>query len=382
LFARDQPSAISTATTNNNNSDEPLSYVLGSLHRPPQYLHIPINSLLTAIMARLRKPSPMDIVFTAPSDTKPRRSSPRKAAQEVSYIMSDDEDENLSFIPKTTRRGHRYATSQDIDDSFQVPRMSAIPEPMTPRRQRALRPVESNSRLLRKLSNDTLASPEKSKRKVRSGSPDDEDLERKKNLMYARRLARSVVKKQGVKGRIDVLGAAEVLISTPSKREEQVVEMEVEDEMETSLLCGDADDMAQEQANNNLDDRSSEERNSESPSTDEHSAEESDDEDNEPVIAARPQQRRPQTRCIEDSESDSDEEPAREKPQPMRSAQTPPRNANSTTSNWGEIIDLTNSPEAPTSFDIPLTHTRTTSFASSRPATSSSSSDAPLAILT
>ena len=326
-------------------------------------------------MARLRKPSPMDIVFTAPSDTKPRRSSPRKAAQEVSYLMSDDEDENLSFIPKSTRRGHRYATSQDIDDSFQVPRMSAIPEPMTPRRQRALRPVESNNRLLRKLSDDTLASPEKSKRKVRSESPDDEDLERKKNLMYARRLARSVVKKQGVKGRIDVIGAAEVLASTPSKREEQVVEMEVEDGMETSLLCGDADDMAQEQANIDFDNQSSE-----NPSADEPSAEESDEEDDEPVIAARPQQRRPQARRIEDSESDSDEEPTREKPQPVRSAQTPPRNAKSTTSNWGEIIDLTNSPEAPTSFDIPLTHTRTTSFASSRPATSGS--DAPLAILT
>jgi hypothetical protein len=335
-------------------------------------------------MARLRKPSPMDIVFTAPSDTKPKRSSPRKAAHDVSYIMSDDEDENLSFIPKSTRRGHRYATSQDIDDSFQVPRMSAIPEPMTPRRQRALRPVESNNRLLRKLSDDTLASPEKSKRRVRSRSPGAEDLERKKNLMYARRLARSVVKKQGVKGRIDVIGAAEVLAPTPSKREEEVteVEVEVEDEMETSLLCGDADDMAQEQAKNNLNDGSSQERSSESPSTEELSAEESDDDDDddEPVVPVRPQQRRPQTICIEDSESDSDEEPTREKPQPLTSTQTPPRNAKSTTSNRGEVIDLTNSPEAPPSFDIPLTHTRTTSFASSRPTTSSS--DAPLAILT
>jgi hypothetical protein len=338
---------------------------------------------LIAIMARLRKPSPMDIVFTAPSDTKPKRSSPRKAAHDVSYIMSDDEDENLSFIPKSTRRGHRYATSQDIDDSFQVPRMSAIPEPMTPRRQRALRPVESNNRLLRKLSDDTLASPEKSKRRVRSRSPGAEDLERKKNLMYARRLARSVVKKQGVKGRIDVIGAAEVLASTPSKKEEEVteVEVEVEDEMETSLLCGDADDMAQEQANNNFDDGSSHERSSESPSTEELSAGESDDDDDdEPVVAVRPQQRRPQIIRIEDSESESDEDPSKEKQQPLTSTQTPPRKAKSPTSNSGEVIDLTNSPEAPSSFDIPLTHTRTTSFASSRPTTSGS--DAPLAILT
>jgi hypothetical protein len=311
----------------------------------------------------------MDIVFTAPSATKPRRSSPRKAAHEVSYIMSDDEDENMSFIPKSSKRGHRYALSQDTEESFQVPRMSANPEPMTPRRQRALRPVESNSRLLRKLSDQTLASPEKSERRVRSGSP-DANVDRKKNLMYARRLAKSVVKKQGVKGRIDVVGVAEVLESTPSKREEEVVEVEVGDEMETSLLCGDADDAAQEQANDNLEDRSSEE-----PSTEEPSAEE-DDSDDEPIVAARPSQRRPQTRCIEDSDSDSDEELTREEPQLL----TPFRKGNSTISNWTqEVIDLTDSPEAPNSFGPPLTHARTTSFASSRPATSGS--NGPLAIL-
>jgi len=110
-------------------------------------------------MARLRKPSPLEapISLPQPNDTRPRRSSPRKAVRDVGYIISSDSDEeNAPLRPKASKRDQGGATSIFQDDTFYTSRshanLSQIAPPslapsslaLTPRRQRILRPVESN----------------------------------------------------------------------------------------------------------------------------------------------------------------------------------------------------------------------------------------------
>ncbi|KAF9701177.1 hypothetical protein EKO04_000761 [Ascochyta lentis] len=344
-------------------------------------------------MARLRKASPLESInfLQQPNQARPIRSSPRKAVREVSYLVSSDEDEgNIPLRPKPSKRDISDLSSIFQDDTFYTSKSHASPSisTMTPRKQRVLRPVESNSRLLRKLSDESLASPEKrpgSERRARkeriSTSEVDTDIGRKRNLMYAKSLARSVAGRELRKAssKIDVLDEAGMQSSTKTRKEEQsaVVHIEVdsEPEEETSILCGDEEDMAQEEEQQRV-----ETYNLEDPTVEEH---DSDDEDI--VLPVRSRQRRPQRRIESDSESEFEgkavaeveqEQPDVEmgEPEPLISMRPPHRKGHSTISNWAqEVIDLTDSPKAPDSFILPeSTRARSSSFAVSRPATSSS----------
>jgi predicted SprT family Zn-dependent metalloprotease len=261
--------------------------------------------------------------------------------------------------------------------------------------------------LLRKLSDESLASPEKKQRerRVRS-STTDTDVGKRNGLLYAKSLARSVVSKQAQKGRIDVVGEAEVQEAFQRPRSknreptEEVVEVEADEEAETSLWCGDEDAETQEEAVAPV-------------------QEISDEEDDEPVVNTRSKRRQVQNRRVvsdseeeeeEDEEHEAEEEDESEMsdPQPVKhirqpsfkipdlkpvqlpvrepanltSMRPPHRKGHSTISNWAQdVIDLTDSPEAPASFVLPLpTHARSSSLAaSSRPTTSES--NAPLAML-
>lgn len=345
-------------------------------------------------MARLRKPSPNEpIILMPPSETRATRSSPRKATRSVEYSVSSDE-ENPVLVPKQSRRGLRYATAslQDAEDSCLVRKSAVAPDALTPRKQRILRPVESNSRLLRKLSDESLASPEKKQRerRVRSGTTDI-DVGKKTSLLYAKTLAKSVIRKQASRARIDVVEepsfALPVRPYIKARVEEEVPEVEMEEEeAETSLLCGEEEEQETEQEQEDV-----------------PMVEVSDDEDDDPVVHAR--QRRPQQQRRQ-VESDSDEESedslpetevrkpsakanrelqvATEEPQPLTSMRPPHRKGHSTISNWAqEVIDLTDSPEPPKSLVAPPlpppSRMRSASFAS-RPQTSSSNGG--LAVLT
>lgn len=298
------------------------------------------------------------------------------------------------LVPKSSRRELRYTS--DAENSFLVPKTTTTADALTPRKQRILRPVESNSRLLRKLSDESLASPEKKQRerRVRSGTTDT-DVGRRGGLMYAKSLAKSVVRKQASKAKIEVVGSTEAQEAAHrprSKRSETTEEelaLEVDEEVQTSLWCGDEDDIAQ-----TVEAQMGESRES------------SDDEDDESIVDTRKRRLQPRNRpIISDSESDEDEDETegpitssrqpsfevperkqeqmpKEESQPIRSMPPPHRKGHSTISNWAqEVVDLTSSPEAPASFALPPTRVRTASFAvSSRP--TSSASNGALAILT
>ena len=364
-------------------------------------------------MARLRKPSPNEpSIFLPPTEARATRSSPRKAT--LRYASSQ-EDEPSILIPKSSRHAARdISISQDVSDSFLGTKTPTPKDAMTPRKQRVLRPVESNSRLLRKLSDESLASPEKKRRarRERSGTVDT-DVDKRNRLRYATSLARSVVGKQGKRGRIDVVGEdeareAEVRAGSRSPVKTMEVEAEVETEAEfetaaeveteevqeeadTSLWCGDEDAEIQEEVAEPVVELSDED----------------EDEDEEPIVAARSRGRQPQTRRVvsdsEDDESDGnapkpenhfrrpsfkipDLKPVsmpRQEPADLVSMRPPHRKRHSATSNWAQdVIDITDSPEAPSSFVLPQpTHARSGSFAaSSRP--TSSASNGSLAILT
>ncbi|KAH3962078.1 hypothetical protein HBI56_203940 [Parastagonospora nodorum] len=343
-------------------------------------------------MARLRKPSPNEAaILMPPSETRATRSSPRKATRSVEYSMLSNE-ENTVLVPKQSRRELRYATasSQNVEDSCLVPKSAVVLDALTPRKQRILRPVESNSRLLRKLSDESLASPEKKQRhRVRSGTTDI-DIGKKTSLLYAKTLAKSVIRKQASRARIEVVeepGFALPVRSNEKERvEEEVPEVETEEEAETSLLCGEEEqETSQEQEEVPI-------------------VEISEDEDDDPVVHVR-QRRQQQQRRRVDSDSDEESEDslpqpevrkpfakvhtehevAAEESQPLTSMRPPHRKGHSTISNWAqEVIDLTDSPEPPASFPAPPlpppSRMRSASFASSRPQTSSSQGG--LAVLT
>jgi predicted SprT family Zn-dependent metalloprotease len=292
------------------------------------------------------------------------------------------------LIPKRSTRDLRYTNSpHDAEGSFLVPRSAITSGPLSPRKQRILRPVESNSRLLRKLSDESLASPEKKQRerRVRSGTTDI-DLGNNTRLRYAKTLAKSVVKKQISRAQIKVVEEADLheavgKVSLSKENEpEEVLELEPEEEPETSLLCGEDDDV--------FEDAEAE------PEV------ESSDEDDDPVVHLRQRRQRVQTRRVDsDSDDESDEsEPeirttsgasAKEQVQqtavvelqPLTSMRPPHRKGHSTISNWAqEVIDLSSSPEEPTAPTLPPPHRmRSASLASSRP--QSSESNGGLAML-
>lgn len=310
-----------------------------------------------------------------PSITRATRSSPRKIAQSRYDSSSDEEEEISVLVPKSSRRDLRNVPN------FSQEAHSALG--LTPRKQRILRPVESNSRLLRKLSDESLASPEKKQRerRVRS-STIDTDVGKKTRLLYAKTLAKSVVKKQASRAKIDVLGREELRLPERKKAivEEAVeVEAEEEEDVETSLWCGDEDATPQDKG--------------ETPVI------EISDDDEDPVVDSRQRRQQPQTRRVESNSEDEDDEvevvlpvlktstasseqhaPAATsalEPKPLTSMRPPHRKGHSTISNWAqEVVDLTDSPEAPSLFVAPPlsppSRMRTASFASSRPQTSSS----------
>jgi predicted SprT family Zn-dependent metalloprotease len=333
-------------------------------------------------MARLRKPSPNESTIFMPPSTRATRSSPRKITRSTQYTESSD-DESVILVPKQSKRDLRYtnASSQDAEDSFLAPKSIMASDALTPRKQRILRPVESNSRLLKKMSNESLASPEKRRRerRIRSGTTDI-DVGKKTSLLYAKTLARSVVKKQANRAQIEVVEEPifkEARRPSAEDLAEEVLEAEEEVEAETSLWCGDEDDVSQEKEAAPV-------------------AESSDDEDDDSIVDTRRRRQRPQRRLAEpesDEESEDSlqeaktrkpsitqspqQEVSAEEPQPLTSVRPPYRKGHSTISNWAqEVIDLTSSPDAPSSFVAPPlsppTRTRTASFASSRPQTSSS----------
>jgi predicted SprT family Zn-dependent metalloprotease len=244
------------------------------------------------------------------------------------------------------------------------------------------------------LSDESLASPEKKQRerRIRSGTTDT-DVGKKTRLLYARTLARSVVKKQASRAVIDVVSQEEVqqpaqaLGRKEETPREEALDVEADEEEETSLLC--------ENEEHNLEEREIVQ------------TEETDDEDEDegPVEANKQQRRQPYTRRVDSDSEEEESEQALLQPtsrklsgqitklpiadlQPQTSMRPPHRKGHSTFSNWPqEVIDLTSSsPEAPSSFVLPVlsppTRTRTASLASSRPQTSSSIGNGALAILT
>ncbi|KAF2827718.1 hypothetical protein CC86DRAFT_349463 [Ophiobolus disseminans] len=323
-------------------------------------------------MARLRKPSPNEPTTFMPNPiraTRATRSSPRKTTR--THSISSADEENVTLVPKSSKREPRYANAsvQDVEKSLDGLSKAATSDALTLRKQRVLRPVESNSRLLRKMSDESLASPEKRQRerRVRSGTMDT-DVGKKTNLLYAKTLAKSVVKKQASRAKIDVVEEEEVRESSLRKDTTREDPMEVEEDAETSLWCGDEEATPQDKEDVLV-------------------VEMSDDEDEGPVVHVRQRRKRVQTRLVQ---SDSDFEVCKEHknveeqqdvavkdPQPLTSMRLPHRKGHSTISNWAQqVIDLTSSPEAPASFAAPplapSTRMRSASFASSRPQTASS----------
>ncbi|KAJ8114430.1 hypothetical protein OPT61_g3695 [Boeremia exigua] len=347
-------------------------------------------------MARLRKAAPVDpsAVLYRPGQVQQRRSSPRKAVREISYIdLSDEDEENSPLKPKPLRR-EISALSILQEDSFYTARSHASPGALqaTPRKQRTLRPVESNSRLLRKLSDESLASPEKKcgsgRRTMQERDRKHEasmEIGRKQKLMYAKSLARSVAARdlRKINLKIDVLddvepaSARQGIVETPTA----VQEDDTESDEETSILCGDEADVAQEIGEHQV-----EIDHAERATHQEHRGEDDDEEDEEDdiVLPVRSRHRQPRRPIDFDSESESEsEEQQREsdqkkKPQVPVSIPPPRRKNYSATPNCAqEIVDLTDSQQAIDSFVISEpTRARSSSFAISRPATSSSNDDA------
>ncbi|KAF2851258.1 hypothetical protein T440DRAFT_449258 [Plenodomus tracheiphilus IPT5] len=347
-------------------------------------------------MARLRKPSPFEPTITIPStETRPTRSSPRKATRNLRYTSSSDEDEeNPVLIPKGSRRDLRRTDSPvQTSNTSLNPRTGPASGSLTPRKQRVLRPVENNSYLLEKPSAENLTKSERRERRVRSGTTDT-DLGKRTGLLYAKSLARSVVKKQAAKSKANSVEASEAQdepeqvwdYGEPEQSTERDLCDEVEEEPETSVLCGEKEDMSQQSEDTKMSGGSSED-------------------DEEPVMTIKHRRRQPAARRVvsdsDEEESDDQEEeveqhipqlaiPQRQKettvdqePAVLTSMPPPHRKGKSTISNWAqEVVDLTSSPEPPTSFILPPpTRTRTESFAASSRPTSSMSSSA-LGILT
>jgi hypothetical protein len=298
-------------------------------------------------MARLRKPSPTEQDIFMPPPPLATRSSPRKTVRES---------------PST--RKLRYTSPEDSDEgSFLVPKAPMNQSPV--RKQRVLRPMASNASLTRRPSTESLrslaATPDKDrrpKRPLREGGS-------AANYLYSKTLAKTVARKKGP--------------LSFARSEETVVD---ENDVEQSILCGDADDANEEDKEN-------------APQVEESD----DDADEEPVVAARrrPEQSRARRTVVSDSEEDEDVfddavmsqhtqapvpeptwKPSMEMPPPPPVSNRPPfRKGHSIISNWAQdVINLTASP-APSAFDLPPpARARTASFAASSRASSRASNRA------
>lgn len=366
-------------------------------------------------MARLRKAvSPTEPSILFPPSTEPRatRSSPRKSQRE-----------------SPSKRELRY-TSQDSEESILVPKLPAA-QSEAPRKQRILRPVGGNGRLLKKkISNESIASSDRKERLTRER---DNGL----GYLYSRSLARTVAKREIAQGK----PIADKNIEIPAQRKAQKITAEKpvleetaldedESEVDQSLWCGDEEGSEEPKAEPEgqehedveedvMDDETEEDGDGDEAAlgfaVEEDEFEEEEDDD--PVVDVRtrrrqvwaqPKQRRQveetdeepeedlaqinaqrqqlqadqqlQDECAEEKqepESQPEPQPAEEMPPPLKSLRPPHRKGRSTISNWaGDVIDLTSSPEPPASFILPPP-SRPASFAAmSRPTTSSSNDEA------
>lgn len=345
-----------------------------------------------------------------PDQTRPRRSSPRKTVREISYVVSSDDEENVPLKLKLSKHSIGEPSSIFLDDTFYTSKSTTSPSvlALTPRRQRTLRPIESNSRLPLKLNMESFGSPEKrpaSERKLRlerGGSPEiARDIDRKRNLMYSRSLARSIAGKGRKKTSAKNDFSSSIALTETERGRRQPIkggiviqEFGLEPEHATSILCGDHAGDAQEAQQQQLETKEDAYRTSDEQHT---SSDDQESDDEDVVLPVRAGQRR-QQRCIDssseseygeemtgDSDDDDDDDDenrqdeATEEPQPLLSMRPPHRKGHSTISDWAqEIVDLAHSPEAPDSHVLPEpARARSSSFAASRPATSSSESVQP-----
>jgi hypothetical protein len=281
-----------------------------------------------------------------------------------------------------------------------------------------LRPVASNSRLLRRLSGESVRSPEK--RTVRGRDLDG-------GSRYSRDLAR-VVGRRGKSGRIEgkidmekeVDGESAIdMKRLAEKMERTFVETETEvgtqieetlneeEELDQSLLCGDEEDIEEAVVLDAEEDEELEVVSKELVETEaeKEDEEDDDDDDDDPVVTNRSPRKVLRRRIVESDTEDEDEDDDpivvntnrnRQVPlqaqaktvepepdlAPLTSTRPPFRKGHSAISNWAqEVIDLTESPEPSESFVLPVVPSRLPlaqpllpSVSTSRP-TSSGSSD-------
>ena len=417
-------------------------------------------------MARLRKPSPYEPTFALPSSVaRATRSSPRKVATNPRYISSsddegdddnddEDEDEPRILIPKSSRRilQQKYRPVQEDGIPHLSSQTETASDALAPRKQRILRPVQSNSRLLKKPSAERLAKTERRERRVRSGTTDT-NVGKRSGLLYAKSLAKSVVKKQAEKQRSNYAqkldtGNGRLEESQGNDGQEQLQDgnrgVVIEEEHETSILCGEEkeEDAVPEFAlvAQTVPETSGEDDEDEGPVVTrkhsrrqpparrviyESSGDETDDQEDEgDEQEDKPEYQEDETECQEDEteyqedeteyqedeteyqedeikdqedEAQDQERVVQQKvdqptltvpllpketnavvrpPQELTSMRPPRRKGKSTISNWAQgVVDLTSSPEPPTSLMAPPpARYRTESFtASSRPTSSMSS---------
>jgi hypothetical protein len=343
-------------------------------------------------MARLRKPSTLDTPAPVlmppppPTTSKPARTSPRKA--------------NSTLRETPSKRSLRYTSDPDDEPSILVPKVQTNAAGTPKQRIRVLRPVASNSKLLRRLSGESVRSPEKRTTKGREDEERDGGWGEVKASRYSRDLAR-VVGRRGKSGRIasfesradkekEVDGESVLdMKKLAEKMEMTFVETEVGTEVETqfeetlnedeeldqSLLCGDEEDVEEAvvlDAEEDVQEVVSEEQ--VEPEIEEED-DEDDEDDDDPVVAIRSPRKVLQRRIVESDTEEEDEEPvvvksrSRQTPlqakvkaaelqlelAPLTSMRPPFRKGHSTISNWAqEVIDLTESLEPPVSYVVPV----------------------------
>ncbi|KAF2788019.1 hypothetical protein K505DRAFT_379192 [Melanomma pulvis-pyrius CBS 109.77] len=337
-------------------------------------------------MARLRKPSTIEavpVLMPPPTTSKtPARTSPRKA--------------NTNALRETpSKRNLRYTSDQDDEISILIPKMPAGGAGTPKQRIRVLRPVASNSRLLRRLSDESIRSPEKRKPRER-----DSWREEVKGSRYSKDLAKIVgrrgVKSGRIEGKIEMEKEVDADMTRMTLEETKEVDIEetlAEDEaLDQSLWCGDVEEGAVKKAAVDAEDEQGVEASRETQIASPVEKDE-EDEDEDPVVDVRNRRRQVQARIIESDTEEEDEDAVvtamsrsrqvqlQTKPvEPLTSLRPPFRKGHSAISNWTqEVIDLTDSPEPQASFVLPaLPQPRARSIipcaASSRP-TSSASND-------
>ena len=210
----------------------------------------------------------------------------------VSTRSSPRKPKTVPESPST--RELRYS-SQNTEDSYLVPKSNGETSPV--RKQRVLRPVASNSRLLRKLSDESLAAtPDRNERRRERGRERVGDVDAFGSLgsgvggLYAKTLAKSVARKQRGK-RLDI--GIEMDMSSMSVREQETV---LDTEEEKSIFC---DDVDRESNKENVDDGMEDD-------------DDVDEDDEEPVVNVRQRRTGPHARrniivSSEDEDSDDDE---------------------------------------------------------------------------